>query len=176
MKAPFILLTAVIALVALAAAATGCGGGDGGATTEEYFRQVEALVGDVDQQSEALESQWQEKLASASSDQDQLELVRDFYYELFSLTDDFADGLADIEPSKEVEEAHDALVDLAGQFSSVWSDMSDDVKNATTEAELEELLTGDQFEEIGQRFEQACFELQRIADDGGIDVNLECGE
>jgi hypothetical protein len=178
MKAPLFLLTGMIALVAMAATAVGCGGGDGdtGVTSEEYFRQVEALVGDVDQQSAALESQWQEKLASANSDQERLELVRDFYYNLFSLSDDFRDGLADIEPPEEVKEAHEALVELAAEFSSAWSAISDGVKNAASEDELGAILNDDQFTAVGQRFEQGCVELQRIADDGGIDVDLKCSD
>jgi hypothetical protein len=177
MKAPVFLLTGVIALVAVTAA-TGCGGGDGetGVTSEEYFRQVEGLVGDLDQQTEALAVKWEEDLASATSDEERLELARDFYGSLFSLIAPLRDDLRDIEPPKEVEEAHDALVGLADEFSSAWSDISADVKNAASEAELGELLTNDEFEAVGQRFEQACSELQRKADDAGIDVDLKCGD
>jgi hypothetical protein len=178
MKAPLFLLTGMIALIAVATAATGCGGGDGdtGLTSEEYFRQVEGLVGDLDQQSEALAIKWEEDLASAGSDEERLGLARDFYGALFSLIGPLRDDLRDIEPPKEAKEAHDALVDLADEFSSVWSDISGDVKNAASEAELGELLTSDEFTAVGQRFEQACFELQRIADDSGIDVDLKCGD
>ncbi len=177
MKARLFLLTGIIALVAVGAAVAGCGGGGGGGggvTSEDYFRQVEELVGDLDQQTGPLTSQWQEDLASASSDQDRLELTRDFYHALFSLTGPLRDGLRDIEPPEEVKEAHDALVGLADEFSSVWSETSARVKNAASEAELEELLTDDEFVAVGQRFEEACLELQRIADDMAIDVDLKC--
>lgn len=176
MKALMFLLTGVIALLALAIAATGCGGGEGGATTEEYFRQVEALVDDLGQQSEALGSKWEEDSASVSSDQERLELTAAFYYDLFSLIGGFRDGLADIEPSEEVEKAHQELVGIADEFSKLWSEMAAEVRSAASEADLEELLTDDRFEAVGQRFEEACFELQRIADDSGIDVDLQCGE
>jgi hypothetical protein len=176
MKAPLFLLTGMIALVAVAAAASGCGGGDGGATPEEYFRQVEALADGIGQQSEALGGKWEEDIAAVSSDQDRLELTRSFYHDLFSLIGDFRDGLADIEPPKEVEEAHNDLVGIANEFSGAWSEISAEVESAASEAELEELLSNDEFAAVGQRFEEACFELQRIADDSGVDVDLECGE
>jgi hypothetical protein len=177
MKTPLFLLTGMIALVAVAGAATGCGGGDGGAATpEEYFRQVEALADGIGQQSEALGSKWEEDSAAVSSDQDRLELTRGFYHDLFSLIGDFRDGLADIEPPKEVEEAHHDLVGIADEFSSAWSEISAEVESAASEAELEELLSNDEFAAAGQRFEEACVELQRIAVDSGIDVDLDCGE
>jgi hypothetical protein len=176
MKAPLFLLTGMIALVVVATAASGCGGGDGGATPDEYFRQVEALANGIGQQSEALGSKWEEDLAAVSSDQDRLELTRGFYHDLFSLIGDFRDGLADIEPPKEVEEAHHDLVGIADEFSSAWSEISAEVESAASEAELEELLSNDEFAAAGQRFEEACVELQRIADDSGIDVDLDCGE
>jgi hypothetical protein len=177
MKAWLFLLISLIALVAVGAVATACGGGgNAGPTPEEYFRQVEAIADGVGQQSEALGSKWEEDLAAVSSDQDRLELTRGFYHDLFSLVGDFRDGLADIEPPKEVEEAHHDLVEIADEFSSAWSEISAKVESAASEAELEELLTNDEFAAVGQRFEQACFELQRIADDSGIDVDLECGD
>jgi hypothetical protein len=178
MKAPLFLLTGMIALVAMAATATGCGGGDGdtGVTSEEYFRQVEALVGHLDQQTEALAIKWEEDLASATSDEERLRLARDFYSDLFSFVEPLQDDLRDIEPPKEVEEAHGALVDLAGEFSRAWSDISAEVRNAASEAELGAILNDDHFTEVGQRFEQGCVELQRIADDGGIDVDLKCSD
>jgi hypothetical protein len=181
MKARLFLLMSVIAVAAMGVAAVGCGGGggsggDAGVTPEEYFRQIEQLADGMGQQSDALASKWEEDLASVSSDQDRLELTSGFYHDLFSLVGDFRDGLADIEPPKEVEETHRDLVGIADEFSSAWSGISADVKNASSEAELEELLNDDEFVAAGQRFEQACFDLQGVADDMGIDVDLKCGD
>jgi hypothetical protein len=177
MKARLFLLMSLTALMTVGAVGTGCGGdGNASPTPEEYFRQVEALADSVGQQSDALGSKWEEDIAAVSSDEDRLELTRGFYHDLFSLIGNFRDGLADIEPPKEVEEAHHDLVESADEFSSAWSEISAKVESAASEAELEELLTNDEFTAAGQRFEQACFELQRIADDSGIDVDLECGD
>jgi hypothetical protein len=175
MKVPFLLLTGVIAMAVAAIAATGCGG-DGGVTTEEYFRQVESLIGDVEQQTQVLADEWEQERATATSDEEQLGLARDFYDSLFSLIGPLRDELRDIEPPEEAEEAHDALVGVAEEFSSVWSDISGEVGAAASEAELGEILTDEEFASVGQRFEQACFDLQRIADDNQIDVDLKCGD
>jgi hypothetical protein len=169
-------LIGIVTLLAVSAIASGCGGGDAGVTSEEYFQQLEGVVADLDQQTETLANEREENLASAGSDQEHLVLIRDFYYDLFSLIGDFRDDLAGIEPSKEVEEAHNDLVGRADEFFSVWSEISDELKSAASEAELEELLTNDEFVAVGHRFEEACFELQRVADDKGIDVDLQCGD
>lgn len=178
MKARLFLLMSIVVLAAIGLAAIGCGGGDGDAdanlTPEEYFRQVKELADGLGQQGDALAAKWEEDLASATSDQDRLELTGGFYDALFSLIGPFRDDLADIEAPEEVQEAHKDLLDRADELSSAWSEISAEVRGAESEAELEGLVTGGDFITAGQRFEEGCLELQRIADDMEIDVDLEC--
>jgi hypothetical protein len=175
MKVRLLLLPGIAVLLALGAMAAACGGGDDGLTAEEYFQRLESLGNDINQRSEALGDQWQEQLESITSEEEVMGLSRDFYTDMVSLTGDFRDRLEDIDPPEEVRDAHDEFKDVAGALLETSRDIADQLQEAESEAEFLDLTTSEALRAVGERFDEACSSLKRIAADMGIEVDLDCG-
>ena len=86
--------------------------------------------------------------------------------------------MKDLDPPAEAGDAHDEFVASLSGMLPLWQDLSDQLKDIETTSEMQTLLMGTQAEEpwqtATQRFADACLDLQGIADEKGIDVELDC--
>lgn len=178
MKTRLFLLIGIVTLLAVSTTASGCGG-DATLTSEEYFQRLEALIDDGGERTDALVDQWYEDLASATSEEEKIGVTRAFYEGLVSLSRDYRDGLNDIDPPEELEGPHSELVDVNEDLLEGWEEIGDQLVPVESEAELsaqlDELYASDELVAARERADEACLQLQRIADDMGIDVDLQCG-
>lgn len=155
-----------------------CGGGDGGELSlEEYFQQVETIVDDFGGQIAALGDPFE---ADVDSDEERTELIRDYTRAAAALWRDSVEDFRDMEPPAEVAAAHDEAVEARDDRAEFAQDLAEQLEGVGSAAELEAWFTEarreheDALASAAERSEQACLELQRIADDSGIDVELQC--
>ncbi len=136
-----------------------------------YFEEIDSLHDDFVERGDALSEQFPDAFTEP-------EATRDYYVGLVPIFDDFLDGLSDVDPPSEVEDSHSELLDsLAGVIESL-EDLVDRLAAAESSSELEDLLNAfadePDFVAARDRFQTACFDLQSIADDGDVVIDLEC--
>ena len=165
----FALFLIAAALLALVAA---CGGGGGEELTlEEYFRRIQALSDEADERFEPLVEALNQEF---DSEAEQIEATRDFFNADIPILRDFGDALDDLDPPAEVEDPHEEAVAGMAELVEFLQDFTDQFTDVESTSELEELLDAPELEAASGRFDQACFDLQDIADVNDIDADLEC--
>lgn len=162
----------VMALAVLAAACDGGGSGGGDELTlEEYFQRMETISNEGRDDLLAL----QEQFPDASAEPDEMLAFFEGFIEIFGAT---MTQVADLNPPGEAEDAHkefrDAGADLVELGPSVSERLAQVASTADLEAFFEELNQNEELNEASRRFDEACNNLQAIADDNGIDADLRC--
>jgi len=168
----FALVAAIVVLVGLAAFGVACKNGGGGLSLEEYFTQLDAAQNEVDRQFD--EAFQLEEPGPDTSEEDIAAFARQVA-EVFSTIFEDAEGtFGDIEPPAQAEEAHNALVQAIGDIRTAIDDVVDNIPDALSLEEMDAILGAPEVETASNAVDDACKELQQIADDNSIDVDLEC--
>lgn len=163
-----LLLSIGVSALVLGTLAAACDGDDG-LTLEEYFQQVEALDDELDERFEALELR-----EEVASQEEQVLLFQDFFAAVIPILAEFVDAIDDLDPPAEVEDAHEEVVDSGREFVADAEELTNELADVGSSSELEEVFDDPEYEAASDRFLQACFALQDIADANGIDVVLTC--
>ena len=172
--APLAIIAALLLTIGAIAAACG-GGGDGGGdslTIEQYFERLEALATSFDDRGTELEEGFD--ITADTSDDELIELSRDFLGGGLAVLQDFVDDLDGLNPPAEAADAHSAAVDAGKAAIAALEDVVDRLDDVGSAADVEAL-----FEDVvadSESFSEGCFALQEIADDTGSPVDLQCGE
>ncbi len=170
---PPVLIAAL--LIALTSACGGDGGGEGDAAgLARYYQRVDELVDDVVERGDELLEESFTDVDVSSAEDAQLAASRAYLQGFVEIIDQFLDGLREIEPPAEVREAHDAFVEAADEFAGASSDVIGQIGDVLSPDGLRELLAGGALNEAGERVEQACFEVQDLAEEHGIVADLNC--
>jgi hypothetical protein len=158
-------------VLALAAAACGDGGGgdDGGLTLAEYFRRFDALDDDVASQQAALRERFPNPTANADT-------ARDFYTDGAALLADAATRLGDLAPPSEVEDVHDRVVEATRARADAAQAILDDLAEAETRDDVVAAVNaqGGSVQAAIDQLNGACDDLQAIADENDVVVDLQC--
>ena len=170
---PARLITLSLGIVLLGAIAAACGGGgDGEALTlEEYFQRLDVLVDSVAESSQSLGDDASADLDPSASLEEQIEASRSFLSAFAASIATFLDDIRDIDPPAEVEDAHDAFVEAAGDFVESSEDLIGQLDDVASLADFGVVFAA--FDELGDP-EEACLDLQAIADENSIAVDLNC--
>ena len=162
----FVSLFIAALVLALGTIAAACGGG-GALSLQEYFQKLDAVQNDAAARSEALGQPAQE-----------LQALRDFSDEATALFSEVKGSLDDLEPPGEAQDAHKEMVAAFTEQLGLFRDLADKLADAKSLSEVQEELANlvTELDSVGERMEETCLALQQIADDEGIDVDLECGE
>ena len=174
----FVSLFVGALLLVLSTVAGACGG-DGELTLEEYFQRMDVLGNDLEDESNRLGEEFEEAIEGAETEEEVIEPFRDFFDRLAALFGDFVSEVESIDPPSEVEDAHNEIVAVQAEGLELLEDLDERAQRAESASDFEELsaeLEGPVFTDVSDRSEQACFALEAIADDNGIDVDLECEE
>lgn len=159
-----------LALAALAAACDGGGGGDE-LTLEEYFQQMETISNQGRDDLLAL----QEQFPDASAEPQEMLAFFDGFIEIFGMT---MDQVAALDPPGEAEDAHEEFRDAGEELVELGPSVSERLAQVASTADLEaffeELNQNEELNEASRRFDDACNNLQAIADDNGINADLRC--
>ncbi len=166
----FGLLLVAGLLPALGAVAAACGGGGGGPSLDQYFAQVDSVFANANKQFETLKGEFSAALEDPAA-------ARDFYERASPILTDAVNSLKDIDPPKDAKAAHNEAVEAGESLQKVAADTFQQLKaaNKTNETAVLELNNPKVTAALG-RFDAACFALQKIADDKGIQVDLGCGQ
>jgi hypothetical protein len=162
------LPVALLLLGALALAA-GCNeDSDSSAALEDYFQHVEALSADVDSRF----NEFEDALGSLT-DESSTDEVSDIFEEARQILQDLSDGLREVDPPQEAEDAHGeslAAVDGASVALDGYLVELDAITSLDVAYAVFQTTVAPEF----RKTSAACRELQRIADDNSIEVDLMC--
>ena len=164
------MAAAGIAAVALVMGAAACGDdGSKTLTLEEYFQKVEQLDAEQQEATDKLDPAF-EQLAP-----DDVEGARDLFDQQLEVLDNFVDEMDKLNPPEEVRETHDEALALFREFRAAFDDALDQAEDAET---IEDMFAG--FDEADfakiEEANQKCRDLEQIAADNGIEVDLDCDE
>ncbi len=166
-----LLLPVAVSLLVLGALAAACDGDDG-LTLEEYFQKVEALDEELDERAEALALEFPEEFAS---EEEEVSAIQGFFAAAVPILAEFVDAIDDLDPPAEIEDAHEEVVDSGRDFVTEAEELTNELADVGSSSELSlEVFDDPEYEAASDRFLQACFALQDIADANGIDVDLTC--
>jgi hypothetical protein len=174
MKLPWRFLTVVLAVVAGSLLLTGCGGGRDGEELrlDEYFRQVDDIEEGIKTGIVALDE------AAAGVIGEEVEATRAYFDGYQDIVGQAVNDMKDLDPPSEAGDAHDEFVAALSGMLPVWEDLSERLADLESPSGVQELLVEagaePAWQEAAQRFADACLDLQGIADEKGIDVELDC--
>lgn len=163
---------ALLVLPAVLVLAAACGGGGEAPTLQQYFQRIEGIIDDLSEQTDALGNPFEADVV----DEERVNLVRDSTDALAALWRDSVEQFGDIEPPAEVTAAHEEAVAARDERARAVEGLVDQLKGVESIAELDTLIwveVREAFSTAAGRYEQACLELQGIADDSGINVELQ---
>jgi hypothetical protein len=164
----------MVVVVAVLPMAVACSGGSGSVSLDEYFEELQALDDEFSAEQDELDEEYTDRLnVDEFSDE-----VRDDFQAYFSSTraaaEDFVNELDELDAPEEAEDTHNEAVE---RFNDCLTD---------TENVADEIGTAASFEEIGEILDestgscanttQSCADLQAIADEEDIEVDLTCGD
>ncbi len=173
---PVALLVVGSLMLALSTITSACDG-DGELSLGEYMHRVEAFDRQSQERSTRLSDDLQEAFDPAPTVDQSIDAYRNFLDASATVLQDNIDDLEEIDPPAEAEHAHTEYVDSLVAMGVLFEDFVARFEEVQSASELEEALTeleGPQFTQAGDRIDAACLALQRLADEGNIDVDLGC--
>jgi hypothetical protein len=176
------LLAALLCLLTLAGGGACGGDGDkdvgGGAnelTLDEYYQQLAAAIDTLAADVSAVADEAATNTGDAGIDE-RKQIATSFITDFAAAFVSFAEEAGGLEPPVGVVDAHAELIDATNDVLDAANGLLDQVDAAQSQDELLEALFSDEaVAAAGQRSETACNELQSIAGDNNIDVQLNCG-
>lgn len=171
-------LVGLLAVATLLLALACEGGGEGGPSSplEEYFRALDAAVDESAERSDEAVTRIDEAVAVASTDDEFVEALRGFYQALATGSDDDVSDLESIAAPAGVKEVHDRLLDATKREAMMFRDFLDAIADAQSVDEIDASFA--EFDAAGTEADEsigdACSDLNDIADENDIDVELNC--
>lgn len=147
-------------------------------TLEEYFQQVDVVFGQTGERFDVV-GEFDEGVTPDSTDEEVLDAFREWFPELATVLGEGIDGMENIEPPAQAEEAHEEWLAAAALVEALTQDLLDEFEEVETADDLEDFVARfdePEFVEASEGGPEACLGLQGIADANGIDVDLECEE
>ena len=177
MKARFLPLVLIAAvLLAFGALAAACGDDDGEELTlEEYFQRLEELSAEFDDEGNALDADKEGRFESAASEDEQVDVFREFLDEALARSRDFVNDLDDLNPPAAAAVAHEDAVEAGRNVVELFESAIVVAEDAESFADAAALLEAPGFTEASDRFTDSCLALEELAAGNDIVVDLRCG-
>lgn len=182
-KAPFIVVASILGVfLGLSVVGVACGGGNGGGgdelSLEDYFAQLKTMSNELEQRGDDVESRFNADLENIISVDEAVAVLGPALVEFEQVAQDFVDSLNGLNPPAEAEELHNQLTDVYQEGAGALADLGGRLDSIESEQELATLGTDveTQFNDLGTRSDGLCFQLQDLADEQSIDVDLSCGD
>ena len=159
---------AAVAVGAVALGAMACNDDKESLTLEEYFQQVDALDNSSTERIDAV--------FNGITDEGDVQQFRDAFKAFAPILEEVADELDDLNPPDEAKDEHDAAAKALKDFASKATEVAggvDDI-DASTPDEFFTKVNEQGFTEASDAFAAACMDLQKLADDNSIAVDLDC--
>lgn len=157
--------------------AAGCKGGDS-LSLDEYLHRVDGIGKESDRKGEDIESP---SVDDYDNERDYLDAVGEERRERFRLIEESVDELKSLKPPSEAEDAHDRYLDSLGHVLSAFDDLIKGLEASSSIVEANEVVDrlnagGSELSNALKDGREACGDLQGLADDDKVDVDLKCGE
>jgi plastocyanin len=159
MKLPGLVL-ALIASLALSAALAACGGGDDGLSDEEYFRRMDEIDKDLDQQFEPI---FGEEGTTAKDGGEQF----------LAVVEDAESQYGNVTPPDDLNDEHDEVLAAISEFNGALRSATD---NASEEDPFFQLFEDEALAEADQRVTDAFCAVQAAADEKNIQADVGCDD
>jgi hypothetical protein len=170
------ILGVAATLLALFVIGTGCNGGGGALTLEEYFAELQRLDDEESARSDELDQQIEEETDGLTDEAEVIEIFKGYLPQFRESLERFVSNLGDLNPPDEAQEAHNEAVAAGEDFIDAFDAASGEIEDAQTFAEFGEIFEGGEVSAAGDRFTDACLDLEQIAADNNIDVDLDCDD
>jgi hypothetical protein len=160
------------ALAVAAALLVSCSGGDDALSLDDYFEQLAAIDARFEEDGDAIDDPF-DTPADASLE-DRQARIEDARGSLEPVFEQYEESLADLDPPDEVRDQHDNYVAAMDAFIEAFEQWLTDLEDAPSNEEFDALLEAVPVGAAAERAVDACNELQSIADDSDINVDLKC--
>jgi len=150
---------------------TACGG-DEQLTLDEYLQRFKEISETSGTQADAIIEEYETKGVG-----EDLQATQDYLGAYGTLARQVLKELNNLHPPTQARDAHEGYVAAHSDAMGLLEDLSDRVADLESPSSLPELLAeldGPDFDKANQRIARSCLELQEIADQNGIDVDLRC--
>jgi hypothetical protein len=174
-----LLLISTLALLALlGASCADDASAPGDLTLQEYFTEVEAIFENASETTEQLNQELNDSLSSAKTFEEQVEALQEFVSGASGVFDESISQMESLSPPVEVEQPHNDFTEATSDVLSAATDLNEGLANSEDESDAAGYL--EEFESsIAEplfTIDEACDDLQNVADDNSIDANLTCTE
>ena len=188
-RTPPLVLVAVL-VVALGSIGAACGSDDDGnggdtLTLDAYFDRVDGIMDGASENADEIESEMDSRNDAATDIESILDALADGLEDFQRLAEGVRDDLNDVSPPIEVEDQHREFTTQYSVTASALSELRADVDEINPDAD-EEVIVDQvtdfgtslvaEFGTLGTQGELICVEMQAIADENEIDIDLECGD
>jgi len=164
------VLLAALAAVALVGFA--CGGGDSESTLDEYFKKLDAVTQDIDKRITDLQGKYPNAFQETKD-------TKSYLSDYVPTVKAAVDGLDQISPAKETTDVHKQYVAAGREFvkgiETAAASIAKVENDSDLEAALGQISDNKDLAAASDRFDKACRDIQKIADDNKIEVDLKCG-
>lgn len=169
------LLVAGMVAVSCSSGTTGSSPTSSGPTLQGYFDQLKKISEDTDQQFRALEDDLNASLANVQSDYEALPILKDSLSKVVAQGERLVAGLEALDPPAEVESAHNEFLDAAKSVVNETAAILAEYDAFTSVAQINQRILQGDLAQAGERADDACAAVQKVADDNDINVDLSCG-
>ena len=150
------------------ASALACSDGGDALTLEEYFKKLDEIDDEQTRASDALDEQ-----ISALEGEADVEVALDLFNQQVDLIEEFVEDVDGLDAPDEVSDVHEEALTNLREAVADFRDIVRDAEGATTLGELFASLEDADFSAFEAAAEN-CRELQQIATDSDIEVDLDC--
>ena len=175
-------LVGVAVLLAASAIAAACGGDGDELTAAEYFTEVQAVSDDVNERFAANDAEIEEAFGDVEDltqvEGELLDAFKENFANNVEIINDALQGIEDLNPPDEAQEAHDAFRAALAEFAGALEGFGERVADLEGSVDLEAFFAepGNDFEEVDQRFTAACLTFQDVGQQYVADLNLDCAD
>jgi hypothetical protein len=161
-----------ILVVAMAATASpSCS--DGAMSEEAYFSELETISQKADDESAAWEDRTRDALATVTSAEEATAVLRPLLEDAGEILQTALDEVEDLSPPDEVADEQTAFTDSIRALLHEYQRLLDDYDTLGFEG-VAAAMQGQDLQSLERVSEAACADLQKAAEDSGVDVDLNC--
>ncbi len=156
-------------LIAAAGGVVACSDDDGERMTiAEYVAALDAIDDENSERTDAL--------FASITDENDVDQARNAFSKLPGELRRAVSQAEDLNPPEEAQAKHDALVEALDEFADAMQDAANAGADATSVEKFFAAVESDGFAAAGEGFAKACLDMQNLAKDKGITVDLGCDD
>ena len=157
--------------------ATGGGGVEASPQLQAYYSSIATIFDTANSASDELSTAFDEKYSAATTVEEARDTLISYLSDSSSINSKSLDDLRGVSPPDEVKDKHQAFVDAGQKLLDIAQELYGRLQDVTTEEEFNSV--SDEFDTKGsdaaQAVNTACDDLQGVADDAQIQIDLQCG-